>query len=176
MEKCGIVFFMKTHPPPASTQLHNGLPIGRRASHDWKRFFRLNALDLNPLLQNTTTEAQPWVCDEPQLMRLLQLVNDEISSLNGLLRTAGEPILSCKPADLLRMLGVASIRNPSRRALHQAWQAPQGNHPPVGLSDQELPHWLVPGVRAESEPASRVFTIRTEVFRSAEACGGQALP
>lgn len=110
------MFFMKTHPPPASTQLHNGLPIGRRASHDWKRFFRLNALDLNPLLQNTTTEAQPWVCDEPQLMRLLQLVNDEISSLNGLLRTAGEPILSCKPADLLRMLGVASIRKPDTLA------------------------------------------------------------
>jgi hypothetical protein len=41
---------------------------------------------------------------------------------------------------------------------------------------QELPHWLVPGVRAEREPASRVFAIRTEVFRSAEACGGEALP
>lgn len=47
-------------------------------------------------------------------------------------------------------------RNPSRQALHQAWKAPQRHHPPVGLSDQELSHLLVPGVRAERELASRV--------------------
>lgn len=64
----------------------------------------------------------------------------------------------------------------SRQALHLAWQAPQHHLPPVGLSDQDLPHGLVPGVRAEPEPASRVFAIRTEVFRSPEACGGEALP
>lgn len=115
MEKCGIVFFMKTHPP-SSTRQRDCVCAGRRASHDWKRLFRRNALDLNPLLQNTTAEAEPWVYDEPQLLRLLQLVSEEISSLNGLLRTAGEPILSCEPADLLRMLGVASIRKPDTLA------------------------------------------------------------
>lgn len=104
---------MKTHPPPYSTQPHNGLPIRRRASHNWKRRFRLNALDLNPLLQSTTTEAQPWVCEEPQLMRLFQLASDEVASLNALLRAAGEQVLPCGPEDLLHLLGVASVRKPN---------------------------------------------------------------
>jgi hypothetical protein len=103
---------MKTHPPPSSTQPHNGPRIGRRASHNWKRRFRLNALELNPLLRDTTTEAQPWVCDEPQLMRLLQVVSDEVASLNALLRAAGEPVLPCGPADLMHLLGVASVSKP----------------------------------------------------------------
>lgn len=76
---------------------------------DWKRQFRLNTLDLNPLMQNTTTEAQPWVCGEPQLMQLLQVVGDDVASLNALLRAAGEPALPCGPADLLHLLGVASV-------------------------------------------------------------------
>lgn len=80
--------------------------------NDWKRQFRLNTLDLNPLLQNTTAEARPWVCSEPQLMRLLQVVSDEVASLNALLRAAGEQVLPCGPADLLHLLGVASVRKP----------------------------------------------------------------
>ncbi len=83
--------------------------------NDWKRQFRLNTLDLNPLLQDTTTEAQPWACSEPQLLRLLQLVGDEVSSLNALLHAAGEPALPCGPADLLHLLGVASVRKPNTR-------------------------------------------------------------
>lgn len=104
---------MKTHPTPSSTPLKDGQFIGRRASQSWKHGFRLNALDLNPLLRSTTTEAQPWVCEEPQLMRLFQLASDEVASLNALLRAAGEQVLPCGPADLLHLLGVASVRKPS---------------------------------------------------------------
>ncbi len=81
--------------------------------NDWKRQFRLNTLDLNPLLQNTTIEGQPWACKEPQLLRLLQLASDEVTSLNALLRAAGEQVLPCGPADLLHLLGVASVRKPN---------------------------------------------------------------
>lgn len=99
------------HLRPSSQQrpapAHHGHP-----STDWKRPFRLNALDLNPLLQDTTPEAQPWVCGEPQLMRLLRVVGDEITSLNALLCAAGEPVQPCEPADLLHLLSVSSIRKP----------------------------------------------------------------
>lgn len=103
---------MKTHPTPSSTPLNDGQFIGRRASQSWKHGFRLNALDLNPLLRSSTTEAQPWVCCEPQLLRLLRVVGDEVSAVNAQLRAAGEPALPCGPADLLHLLGVASIRKP----------------------------------------------------------------
>ncbi len=83
------------------------------ASTDWKRPFRLNALDLNPLMQDTTIEAQPWTCSEPQLMRLLQVVSDEVALLNAVLRAAGEPALPCRSVDLLHLLGVASVRKPN---------------------------------------------------------------
>lgn len=103
---------MKTqHPHPSAQQSPAPAPHERLAD-DWRRPFRLNALDLNPLLQDTTPEAQPWVCDEPQLMRLLQVVSDEVSSLNALLWTVGEPVLPYEPADLLHLLGVASVRKP----------------------------------------------------------------
>jgi hypothetical protein len=104
---------MKTHPTPSSTPLNDGQFIGRRASQQsWKRSFRLNALDLNPLLRRTTTEAQPWICGEPQLMRLLKLVGEEVASLNALLLAADEPALPCEPLDLLHLLGLASARKP----------------------------------------------------------------
>ena len=103
---------MKTHPTPSSTPLNNGLFIGRRASPSWKLGFRLNVLDLNPLLRSTTPEVQHWVCGEPQLMRLLQLVGEEVASLNALLLAADEPALPCGPVDLLHLLGVTSIRKP----------------------------------------------------------------
>lgn len=103
---------MKTHPTPSSTPLNDGLFIGRRASQSWKLGFRLNVLDLNPLLRSTTTEVQPWVCGEPQLMRLLQLVGEEVASLNALLLAADEPALPCGPVDLLHLLGMASVRKP----------------------------------------------------------------
>ncbi len=93
-----------------SSPLQSPAPI--HPSTDWQRQFRLNALDLNPLLQNTTPEAQPWVCGEPQLMRLLQVASDEVNSLNALLHAAGEPRLPYGPADLLHLLGVASARKP----------------------------------------------------------------
>lgn len=107
------------HLRPSSQQrpapAHHGHP-----STDWKRPFRLNALDLNPLLQDTTTKAQPWVCGEPQLMRLLRVVGGEITSLNAMLRAVGEPVLPYEPADLLHLLGVSSIRRPEtwQRRLH----------------------------------------------------------
>ncbi len=103
---------MKTqHIRPSSQQRpapsHHG-----HASTDWKHPLRLNALDLNPLMQNTTTETQSWICGEPQLMRLLQVVSDEVASLNALLRAAGEPVLPCGPEDLLHLLDVASVKKP----------------------------------------------------------------
>ncbi len=106
-----LVFMKAQHLRPSFQQrpasAHPGHP-----STDWKHLFRLNALDLNPLLQDTTTEAQPWAYGEPQLLRLLQLVGDEVSSLNAQLHAAGEPALPCGPADLLHLLGVASVSKP----------------------------------------------------------------
>ncbi len=82
-----------------------------------------------------------------------------------------------KNLDYLEVVHVSLRRpNPSRQALDLAWKAPPGHHPPVGLSDQELPHWLAPGVRAKPRPASRVLSIRTEILRSAQASCGTALP
>lgn len=103
---------MKTQHLRSSSQLSPATVPHGHLCNDWKRLFRLNALDLNPLLQNTTTEAQPWVYGEPQLMQLLELARDEVSSLNALLSIAGEPVLPCGPADLLHLLGVASVKKP----------------------------------------------------------------
>lgn len=97
------------HPSP---QPSPALVPPNQVGRDRKRRFRLNALDLNPQWQNTTTEAQHWVYDEPQLMRLLQLASDELSSLNTLLGATGEPVLPCGPAEVLHMLGLGSVRKP----------------------------------------------------------------
>jgi hypothetical protein len=107
-----MLVFMRTQYLRPSSQQSEASAHHGHSSIDWKRLIRLNVLDLNSLLQNTTPEAQPWVCGEPQLMRLLQVVSDEVASLNALLRAAGEPALPCGPADLLHLLGVASIRKP----------------------------------------------------------------
>lgn len=107
-----MLVFMRTQYLRPSSQQSEASAHHGHASTDWKRLFRLNVLDLNPLLQNTTPEAQPWVCGEPQLLRLLHVAGDEVTSLNALLRAAGEPILPCGPADLLHMLGIASVRKP----------------------------------------------------------------
>lgn len=103
---------MKTQHHCPSYQQHPAPAHHEHPNTDWKWRFRLNVLDLNPLLQDSTTEAQPWICGEPQLMRLLQLVSEEVASLNALLLAAHEPALPCGPADLLHLLGVASIRKP----------------------------------------------------------------
>lgn len=98
---------LRPSPRPSPASVHPN-----QVGSDWKRRFRLSALDLNPQWQNTTTEAQHWVCGEPQLMRLLQLASDELTSLNTLLGATGEPVLPREPAEVLHMLGVGSVRKP----------------------------------------------------------------
>lgn len=97
-----------TQPPSPSTNQ----AAGHTNAAAWKHQFRLNALDLEPMLR-APDEQLNWITTEPQLMRALADMRRDLEELNQLLATAGESTLPTHQHALLRMLGVARETAPA---------------------------------------------------------------
>jgi hypothetical protein len=102
---------MKTPSTANSHQPHDSSTFATNANADWKRQFRLSALDLNPLLQ-TEGDNVAWVSHEPWLQRTLDLVRGEVAELNVWIEIAGEELFPTDTRTLLFMLGMAAPKRP----------------------------------------------------------------
>lgn len=114
---------MKTLLTPTSHQQDDSGTPAAKGRDDWKQQFRLNALDLNPLLQDQG-DSFAWASQEPCLQRTLDLVRHEIVELNVLIEGAGEPALASDNVSLLLMLGLADLGRPASATekLKFAWR------------------------------------------------------
>lgn len=114
---------MKTLLTPTSHQQDDSGTPAANGRDDWKQQFRLNALDLNPLLQDQG-DSFAWASHEPWLQRTLDLLRQEVVELNELIEGAGEPALASDNVSLLLMLGLADLGRPAsaHAKLKFAWR------------------------------------------------------
>ena len=99
-----------SHAPTSSDAFHVAALDG---NVPWKSEFRLNAMDLNPMMRMNANTCAHWVTKYPALMDLLAMASTEARALNAALAEQQMSAVPHDPLDLIERLGFAEVSEPT---------------------------------------------------------------